>query len=238
MSAIASKVSWSGPWRFASQNPALLFVLVYFAVQIFFLTTISNGAGVDDAEQLAYMGALQWGYGGSQAPLYTWINSMAGNVLGISLFTIYLVKFSMLASMLFSVYFGARLLGIAKPIATAGMLGIFLLPQIAWESQRTLTHSVAGTTGCAWAFLAFAWHMRSSSWLSAALLGLGLAAGLLGKFNAAFFMAALILAGLSIPAYRPVILSRRSIATLLAFSVAIAPTGLWTLAHTENVLSR
>ncbi|MGH6862420.1 MAG: hypothetical protein ACRECY_19420, partial [Phyllobacterium sp.] len=48
----------------------------------------------------------------------------------------------------------------------------------------------------------------------------------------------LILAGLSIPAYRPVILSRRSIATLLAFSVAIAPTGLWTLAHTENVLSR
>jgi hypothetical protein len=84
---------------FVSEYPALLFVLVYFAFQVFFLTMISNGAGVDDAEQLAYVGALQWGYGGSQPPLYTWINSVAGSVLGISLFTIYLVKFGMLASL-------------------------------------------------------------------------------------------------------------------------------------------
>lgn len=224
--------------QFALQNTALLFVLLYFAFQVFFLTTISNGAGVDDAEQLSYVGVLQWGYGGSQAPLYTWINSLAGNLFGISLFTIYLVKFSMLASMFASVYFGARLLGLSKLVAAAGMLGVFLLPQIAWESQRTLTHSVGGTTGCAWAFLAFAWHMKSRSWLSAALLGLGLASGLLGKFNAAFFMAALILAGLSIPTYRSVLLSRKSILTVLVFVGAITPTSLWALGHTENLLAR
>ena len=125
--------------KVASRNPALLLVLLYFAFQVFFLTTISNGAGVDDAEQLAYVGALQWGYGGSQAPLYTWINSIAGNLFEISMFTIYLVKFGMLASSFISVYFGARLLGLSKSVAAAGMLGIFLLPQIAWESQRTLT---------------------------------------------------------------------------------------------------
>ncbi len=238
MPAISVQTPVSRVKTFASQNPALVFVLLYFAFQILFLTTISNGAGVDDAEQLAYVGVLQWGYGGSQAPLYTWINSIAGDFLGISLFTIYLVKFGMLASLFTSVYFGARLLGLSRMVAAAGMLGIFMLPQIAWESQRTLTHSVGGTTGCAWAFLAFAWHMKSRSWLSAVLLGLGIAAGLLGKFNASFFLIALILAGFSIPAYRAVLLSRTSIATVLAFLAAVAPTGLWALAHTENLLAR
>lgn len=223
---------------FVSEYPALLFVLVYFAFQVFFLTMISNGAGVDDAEQLAYVGALQWGYGGSQPPLYTWINSVAGSVLGISLFTIYLVKFGMLASLFASVYFGARLLGLPRAVAAAGMVGIFMLPQIAWESQRTLTHSVGGTTGCAWAFLAFAWHLKSRSWHSAALLGLAFACGLLGKFNASFFLIALILAGLSIPAYRSVLLSCKSVLSAVVFIAAVTPTGLWALAHTENLLAR
>jgi hypothetical protein len=238
MPAISVQSPVSRIKTFASDNPALLFVLLYFAFQVFFLTIISNGAGVDDAEQLAYVGALQWGYGGSQAPLYTWINSVAGDVFGISLFTIYLIKFGMLASLFTSVYFGARLLGLSRAIAAAGMLGIFMLPQISWESQRTLTHSVGGTTGCAWAFLAFCWHMKSRSWHSAALLGLGIASGLLGKFNASFFLVALILAGLSVPAYRSVLLSRKSILTLLAFVAAVTPTGLWALAHTENLLAR
>jgi hypothetical protein len=224
--------------KVASRNPALLFVLVYFVFQIFFMTAISNGAGVDDAEQLAYVGDLQWGYGGSQAPLYTWINSIAGDLLGISLFTIYLVKFGLLASSFVSVYFGGRLLGLSRPVAAAGMLGIFLLPQIAWESQRTLTHSVGGTAGCAWAFLAFAWHMKARSWHSAALLGLGIASGLLGKFNASFFLIGLISAGLSVPEYRAVLLTRKSIVVALVFIAAIAPTGLWTLSHTENLLAR
>ncbi len=224
--------------RFASENPGLLFVLLYFAFQVFFLTSISNGAGVDDAEQLAYVGALQWGYGGSQPPLYTWINSVAGDVLGISMFTVFLVKFGMLASLFISVYAGARLLGLSKAVAAAGMVGVFLLPQIAWESQRTLTHSVGATTGCAWAFLAFAWHMKSRSWLSAALLGLGIAAGLLGKFNAGFFLIGLILAGFSIPAYRAVLLSPKSILTLVVFWGAITPTGLWALSHMDSLLAR
>ncbi|MBA8880852.1 ArnT family glycosyltransferase [Phyllobacterium myrsinacearum] len=224
--------------QFTSENPGLVFVLLYFAFQVFFLTSISNGAGVDDAEQLAYVGALQWGYGGSQPPLYTWINSVAGDVLGISMFTVFLVKFGMLASLFVSVYCGARLLGMSKAVATAGMVGVFLLPQIAWESQRTLTHSVGATTGCAWAFLAFAWHMKSRSWLSAALLGLGIAAGLLGKFNAGFFLIGMILAGFSIPSYRAVLLSSKSILTLLVFLAAVGPTALWALSHMDNLLAR
>ncbi len=225
-------------WNLASRSPGMLFISLYFTFQVFYLTGISNGAGVDDAEQLAYMGALQWGYGGSQPPLYTWINSLAGSLFGISLFTIYLVKFSMLASMFASIYFGARLLNISRAVAAAGMLGVFLLPQIAWESQRTLTHSVAGTAGCAWAFLTFAWYMKSRSWPAAAIFGIAIAAGLLGKFNAIFFMTALAAAALTIPEYRSVVLSRKSITTVVTFVLCSAPTSFWALTHTENLLAR
>ncbi|MEP7457079.1 glycosyltransferase family 39 protein [Phyllobacterium sp. SB3] len=193
---------------------------------------------MDDAEQLAYMGTLQWGYGGSQPPLYTWINSLASSLFGISLFTIYLVKFSMLASTFASIYFGARLLNITKLVAAAGMLGVFLLPQIAWESQRTLTHSVGGTAGCAWAFLTFAWYMKSRSWLAASMFGIAMAAGLLGKFNAIFFMTALVASALTIPGYRSVMLSTKSIATVLSLVLCIAPTAFWAFTHTENLLAR
>lgn len=59
MSAIPLQSPLRSVRQLASENPGLLFVLLYFAFQVVFLTIISNGAGVDDAEQLAYVGALQ-----------------------------------------------------------------------------------------------------------------------------------------------------------------------------------
>ena len=151
----------AGARHWLRANPGLAFILVYFALQVVFVTLVSNGASMDDAEQLAYAGTLQLGYGSSQQPLYSWIVSVATAVFGVNLFTLQLVKFGLLASMYASVYCGARLLGLARWVAAAGALGIFLLPPLGWESQRALTHSVAGVAGCAWAFFCFAWHMKS-----------------------------------------------------------------------------
>ncbi|PYE90047.1 ArnT family glycosyltransferase [Phyllobacterium leguminum] len=231
-------ISTPSPRQVSGLHPALLFVLCYFAFQAVFVSFISNGAGLDDAEQLANIGYLSWGYGGSQPPLYTWITGFAAHFLGTSLLTLQIVKFGLLASMFASVYGGIHLLGLPRTVAAAGMLGLFLIPQIGWESQRALTHSVAGTTGCAWAFLAFAWHMRSRSLFSAGILGLTMAAALLGKFNAGFFVLGLVLTALTIPEYRTVLLSRRSFLTIGIFALCLAPTGWWMLEHKNSVLAR
>lgn len=231
-------ISMTSPRRVLGMHPALLFILLYFAFQALFVTFISNGAGLDDAEQLANIGHLAWGYGGSQPPLYTWTTNFAAYLLGTSLLTLQIVKFGLLASMFASVYGGIRLLGLPRNVAAAGMLGLFLIPQIGWESQRALTHSVAGTTGCAWAFLAFAWHMRRRSILSAALLGLGVSTALLGKFNAGFFIVTLIITALTIPEYRRVLLSRQSLAGVAVFAVCLTPTSVWMLHHRDSVLAR
>lgn len=217
---------------------AVLFVLVYFALQIILVTLVSNGAGVDDAEQLANIGYLDWGYGGSQPPLYTWFTNFAAAILGTKLLTLQIVKFSLLASLFVSIYGGMRLLGFSSLIASAAMLGTFLIPQISWESQRALTHSVAGTTACAWAFCAFAWYMRRQSILPAIVLGITMAAALLGKFNASFFLIMLVTAGLLVGEYRQILLSRRSLWTLFSFVACLTPTMTWMLRHRDSVLAR
>ena len=217
---------------------ALCFVAAYFAFQAVMITLVSNGAGLDDAEQLAYIGPLHLGYGGSQLPLYTWIASSVSDELGIHLLTLQIVKFGLLASLFVSVYLGARLLGLSRAVAAAGMLAIFLLPPIGWESQRALTHSVAGIAGSSWAFLAFAWHMRRKSFASAVLFGLAVAAALLGKPNASIFIAALVLTALTVADYRRVLLSRYGVVALVVALAALTPTALWMLDHKGAVLAR
>ncbi|MCL7996977.1 glycosyltransferase family 39 protein [Brucella sp. 21LCYQ03] len=217
---------------------AVVFVLCYFAFQATLVTFVSNGAGLDDAEQLANISYLDWGYGGSQPPLYTWITSIASSVLGTSLLTLQIVKFGMLASLFLSVFAAMRLLGFSRLVASASMLGLFLVPQIGWESQRALTHSIAGTAGCGWAFLAFAWYMRDRHTLSAAALGITMAAAMLGKFNASLFVVMLIATGLSIAEYRRVLLSKLSFVTIATFAICFTPTLLWMVAHKSSVIAR
>lgn len=217
---------------------AVAFILFYFAFQAILVTVVSNGAGLDDAEQLANISYLDWGYGGSQPPLYTWITSLTASVLGTSMLTLQIVKFGFLASLFVSVYGGMRLLGFSKLVASAAMMGLFLIPQIGWESQRALTHSVASTSGCAWAFLIFAWHMRARNFLSAAAFGIAMAAAVLGKFNASLFILMLVITALSIPDYRKVLFSKLSLIIIAAFAACVTPTGLWMLAHKSSVIAR
>lgn len=229
--AKTEKTIFGLPW-------AVLFVLLYFVFQTLWVSFVSNGVGVDDAEQLANSSYLDWGYGGSQPPLYTWITSLTTSLLGTSMLTLQLIKFSILASLFISVFAGLRLLGFSQSVASAGMLGLFLIPQIGWESQRALTHSVAGTAACGWVFCAFAWHMRRPSVVSALILGVAMVAAILGKFNASVFVIVVLITGLTIPEYRKILSSRLSVFTFLAFIVSISPTALWMSRHLSNVLER
>ncbi|MEJ5083018.1 ArnT family glycosyltransferase [Ochrobactrum sp. MYb379] len=238
MTTLKATTAESADKSFFGFPMAVVFVLCYFAFQAILVTFVSNGAGLDDAEQLANIGYLDWGYGGSQPPLYTWITNIAASVLGTSMLTLQIVKFSMLASLFLSVFGAMRLLGFSRIVASASMLGLFLVPQIGWESQRALTHSIAGTAGCGWAFLTFAWYMRDKSMLAAVALGIAMAAAVLGKFNASIFIIMLIVTGLSVAEYRKVLLSKITFLTVGAFAICFAPTANWMIAHKASVVAR
>jgi len=81
----------------------LIFIIAYFALEIAIMVLFSNGAGTDDAEQLANSNFWALGYGGSQPPLYTWLTILVTKIFGTHLFSLQLLKFSLLASLFLSV---------------------------------------------------------------------------------------------------------------------------------------
>lgn len=216
----------------------LLFIAVYFIAQMLIMRHVLNGAGLDDAEQLVDTSFFALGYGGSQPPLYTWLTSIVFKIGGVNLLSLQIIKFGLLALTFFGVYYAFRLLGIARLVAAAAMLSLFLLPQISWESQRALSHSVIGTATCAWLLAAFACHMRQNTPVTAVLVGVMLALSVLGKFNDCLFIIALFLAALTIQHNRKVLFSFN---TIIAFAVAallLAAPLACMLSHKGAVLAR
>lgn len=216
----------------------LLFIAAYFIIQIFIMSHVLNGTGMDDSEQLVDTSFFALGYGGSQPPLYTWLTSLVFKLFGVSLLSLQIVKFGLLAATFFGVYYALRLSGVSYLTAAAAMLSLFLLPQIGWESQRALSHSVLGTATCAWLLVAFISHARHNTVVTAVLLGVMLACSVLGKFNDCLFIIALFIAAMTISRYRQVLISFN---TIIAFAVAalllVAPLA-WMAAHKGAVLAR
>ncbi|TIX53758.1 MAG: glycosyl transferase family 39, partial [Mesorhizobium sp.] len=138
--------------------------------------------------------------------LYTWINWLAAQLFGTNIFTLKLVKYSVLFLAACSVFAAMRRFGYTKATAAAAMLGLFTIPQIAWESQRALSHSVAVVGFCALLLLAMANLIERRSVIAYALFGLATAAAILAKYNDVFLVLALVAAVLSLRELRGAIL--------------------------------
>ncbi|UXM94594.1 glycosyltransferase family 39 protein [Bartonella sp. HY329] len=217
---------------------ALIFIVGYFLCEALFVSFISNGAGLDDAEQLANISFFDWGYGGSQPPLYTWILIAATSVFGTHFFVLQLVKFSILGSLFLSVYFGLRNLKVRLLVAASAMLGIFLLPQIAWESQRALSHSVLGTASCGWFFWAMTRYMHRQSVVNAILVGFCIAVSVLGKFNDIIFIVAILMASLSFKQGRKCLFQLKTLLILTTAAILLYKPLCWIIAHLHATLER
>ncbi|MHC5306991.1 glycosyltransferase family 39 protein [Bartonella sp. LJL80] len=219
-------------------NAAICFILLYFAFEAVFVTYISGGAGLDDAELISNISFWNWGYGGSQPPLYTWFAYGLTQIFGVHLALYQFLKFSVLASTFLAVYAGLRCLNVKPTVAAAAMLAMFLLPQIGWESQRALTHSIMGTAGSAWTFAAFALFSRRQTWLRAILLGLACAAAILGKYNGGLFLLALVGGALLTAPIRPCLATRTFPVALLTAVAAMFPALFFMLMHPAGVTER
>jgi len=217
---------------------AILFVIVYFVFEACFISVISLGAGLDDAELISNLSFWNWGYGGSQPPLYTWIAYSLTQVFGLHFPLLQFLKFAVLCSTFLATYTGLRLLNVRPLVAACAMLSIFLLPQISWESQRALVHSVMGTAGSAWCFAAFAFFMKKRSFLTAVMLGLAIAAAILGKYNAGLFVLALFLAALALPETRLSLKTGQFVLSLIVAVLAMAPALLFMILHPQGVVER
>lgn len=233
---------WLAESRIGPFPAAIVMVAAYLALQTVILSILATwagtGVGVDDAEQLIYLPYLWAGYGGSQPPLYTWINWLAAQIFGTNIFTLKLVKYSVLFLAACSVFAAMRRFGYTKATASAAMLGLFTIPQIAWESQRALSHSVAVVGFCALLLLAMANLIERRSVIAYAVFGLSTAAAILAKYNDVFLVLALVAAVLSLRELRGAILDPKFAISVAVAILVLAPTTYWSLMHPADLLAR
>ncbi len=203
---------------------ALTLLAAYFIGQWVVRMVIGGGLELDEAEQVVFGQRLQAGYS-PDPPLYTWLQIPLFQLLGDGVPALSLLKNLLLFSTYAASYFIARQCQLPPLRAAFAALSLILLPQVGWESQRDLTHSVLVTTVAAvtlWAALALVNGRQGIS--QYLLLGLLAGLGMLSKFNYALFLIVLLLALASL---RPRLLFRPSALASVLLGLAVVAPFLW-----------
>lgn len=210
-------------------------LVIYFILQIILRVLISPSLDLDESEQMVLTQKLSWGYG-SQPPLYTWIQFAFFKIFGLSVFALSLLKNILLFCTYLLTYLNARIVTRRHACAVAAAASLLFIPQIAWESQRDLTHSVLASTLIS-ATLFFSLRLRTIlSLRTYALFGLCVGLSVLSKYNSTVTLVALGLAAISIPEFRPIIVDKRIAVSGIIALLVILPNFLWALHHRELAL--
>ncbi len=213
--------------------PRFLAVLAaYFLLQIVLRVTSPAVLDLDEAEAVLASQQLQLGYG-SQPPLYAWLQWLMFSVFGTNLFALSLQKNLLLFCTYLAMYYTARFfVGTGSAILVAASLLLF--PQLGWESQRDLTHSVLATCMAALTLWCYASLLRRQGKLRYALFGLLLGLGLQSKYNFAVFVLGLLAASLLVREHRQAFWQREAWIALAVLALVLAPHGLWLLDHLDD----
>lgn len=215
-----------------SRRQLFLALGCYFAVQLVSRCLLSSSLHLDESEQVLLAQRWSWGYG-PQPPLYTWIQRGVFDVFGVSVFSVALLKNSLLFATYVLCYECARKLSDHPAIGVAAAVSLLFLPQISWESQRDLTHSVLAAMVSLATLLAFARLKRVPSIRWYLILGCCIGFGCLAKYNYIFFPVGLVAAALSLKSWKGVVLNRGFLLTLAVACVVFLPNGLWMLQHLD-----
>jgi 4-amino-4-deoxy-L-arabinose transferase-like glycosyltransferase len=213
----------------------LLILAAYFLVHVVLRVTSPAVLDLDESEAVLSFQRLQPGYG-SQPPLYFWLQWLVFSVVGVNLLALSVLKNLLLLCTYVAMFYTARsLLGMRGAIIVAASLVLF--PQLGWESQRDLTHSVLVTCVAALTLWCYVGLLRHRSTLRYALLGLLLGLGLQSKYNFAVFAFALAAASLLVREHRQAVWNRNLAITLAILLLTLAPHGLWLLEHLDVATS-
>lgn len=162
---------------------------------------------------------------------------LVAGVVGTNILALKIVKYLLIGVALASAFMAVRRLGYSSRAGAAAMFGLLLFPQMVWEMQHALTHSIAAFCFSVVLFLALVELVQRRSLLAYVLFGVAIAAAILSKYNNVIFLAALILSTLSLREIRSVVLNRQFLISVAVAVVLCLPTLYWSLTHTDQLLS-
>ncbi|WP_417226571.1 ArnT family glycosyltransferase [Amphritea sp.] len=209
-------------------------LLGYVLVHLLIRLAMGGTLELDEAEQLILGQQLAWGYN-TQPPLYSWLQWSFFQLFGEGIFALTLLKSLLLFVIYLFTWLTARCLIREPRIALWATFSLFLIPSIAWESVRDLTHSVLATAIAAATFYTVIRIYQQRSLGGYLALGVLLACGMLAKYSFALFALSLLLAAVSLPGYRRLLLDRRILISAVLGLLLVTPHLLWALAHQDQI---
>ena len=217
-----------------NKNRAVLWGLAaYFLISIVLRVTVSGTADMDETELLVFTQALQPGYG-AQLPLYAWLQYLAFSLFGVNIFALSMLKYTLLFSTFVCVMKIALKVLKDEMGAAIATLSLFLIPQVAWESYRTLSNTVLATFMAALTLLLFVRLREKPTWANYILLGAAAGFGMLSKYNYTIFFIAVIAAGIATPGFRKTVLAGRSFLSLAVMLLIAAPPYAWIVVNLDR----
>lgn len=211
----------------------LLLSIGYFALTALMQLYVSGVADLDQAEQLLTSQEIAIGYG-HQAPIYHWLSFVTAQILGNNFTTVVLTKVLVLTGLVAGVLQICKELDLSAPRTFLSVAGCCLLPQVIWESQRDLTHSVIATTFAVWLVAVGLKLRRDRHWSNYLLLGVLAGLGCMTKYNFTVLPSALLLAAIFSKQDRAVVFSPKALITLGVGLVILAPHLYWILNHLDE----
>lgn len=218
------------------QRPEFAFpvaLALYFLLHLLIRISLSDSLELDEAEAVFHSQRLALGYG-PQPPLYDWLQWIFISGFGLELFSLALLKNLLLLATYLCTWFLARpLIGVYA--ATAASMSLVLFPQIGWESQRDLTHSVLVTclaSATLWCYFAL---LRKPVFGRFALLGLLVGLGSIAKYSFVIFVAGLAVSSWLVREHRAIVWNRKLLLSIAVALAVVLPHGLWLLQNVETV---
>jgi 4-amino-4-deoxy-L-arabinose transferase-like glycosyltransferase len=215
-----------------ARKPATLYLLLaaYFALNAVLRLASPASLELDEGQQLYFAQWFSLGYG-PQPPLYNWLQYATVQVFGNSVAALTLLKNALL--FLSFALFGLTAQSVLRNQALAVMatLGLFTMPQISYEAQRDLTHTVALLFAACLFLYALVRAIERPTLFNYGLTGLAIGLGMLSKYNFILLPAAAFLALASDRDLRSRLLDPRLLATVAIAAVVFAPHGWWLLGH-------
>jgi 4-amino-4-deoxy-L-arabinose transferase-like glycosyltransferase len=223
------RIAWSAPAGFA------ILIAVYGLVHLALRLALSTALTIDDSREAVLAQTLAWGYQPRQPPLYNWLVWAAFQAAGPGVFALTLVKYVVLGIAYAFVYASGRRILTDTRLPALAAFSLLLMVPIGWVVHESLTHSITVLAAAAATFHALLRLEASGSRGAYAALGLAVAAGLLSKFSYALFGGALLLAALTIPAYRVRLAHPRVALAAGTAALAVLPFALWFYGHEFSV---
>lgn len=216
-------------------DAVVLLIAGYFVLEFLVRLAMPHSMRYDESQQAFFSQWLTLGYD-SQPPLYNWFQTLFISVFGLSLASISIVKNFVLFLVYVSYYKLARQILTDRFFAVIATLSLLTIPQLFWEAQRDLTHTVAQLLTINLFLYATICTLKAPSLGTYALTGIALGLGMLSKYNFALVVAAALVAVWLHPQGRTRLFDKRFLLTILLSLVIFLPHGLW-LIHNVGLAS-